>query len=143
MSINMIVTTKCGAALPSLHFRNPAFIDQSQTDIQTLIIFRFIIIRLLVGYIRFGRLISIWQTNAFLPTILCLTNKQLWQLRCQQGQGLYLTSIFLAARAARYLHMELTHSGLAFQITSKHPCWRLYEIRQPPTSLCTTSNFLI
>ena len=101
MSINMIVTTKCGAALASLHFRNPAFIDQSQTDIQTLIIFRFrfIIIRLLVGYITFGRLISIWQTNAFLPTILCPTNKQLWQLRCQQGQGLYLSSIFLAARA--------------------------------------------
>ena len=141
----MIVTTKCGAALPSLHFRNPAFIDQSQTDIQTLIIFRFrfIIIRLLVGYIRFGRLISIWQTNAFLPTILRLTNKQLWQLRCQQGQGLYLTSIFLAARAALYLHMELTHSWLAFQITPKHPCRRLYQIRQPPTFLCTTSNFLI
>ena len=23
------------------------------------------------------------------------------------------------------------------------PCWRLYEIRQPPISLCTTSNFLM
>ena len=23
------------------------------------------------------------------------------------------------------------------------PCWRLYEMRQPPTSLCTTSNFLV
>ena len=23
------------------------------------------------------------------------------------------------------------------------PCWRLYEIRQPPISLCTTSNLLM
>ena len=32
------------------------------------------------------------------------------------------------------------------QITSNfhtQTSWRLYEIRQPPTSLCTTSNFLM
>ena len=23
------------------------------------------------------------------------------------------------------------------------PCWRLYEMRKPPTSLCTTSNFFV
>ena len=32
---------------------------------------------------------------------------------------------------------------VSFPDNLQHPCWRLYEIRQPPISLCTTSNFLI
>ena len=66
------------------------------------------------------------------------------------------------ARAALYLHMGLSecviHSPLSIQsdqrgnarasgqITSKfltQVSLRLYEIRQPPTSLCTSSNFLV
>ena len=69
-----------------------------------------------------------------------------------------LGSPFLAARAALYLHMSLSNSRFIIQsdrrdnacasgqITSNfltQASRRLYEIRQPPTSLCTTSNFLI
>ena len=64
----------------------------------------------------------------------------------------WLNTWFLAARAAQYLHMGLSHhyefraiNAASGQITSNfltHASCRLYEIRQPPTSLCTTSNFL-
>ena len=64
-------------------------------------------------------------------------------------------SLFLAALAALYLHWSVsewvthdyrsTWQCTSGQITSNfltQASWRLYRIRQPPTSLCTTSNFL-
>ena len=65
---------------------------------------------------------------------------------------------FLAARAALYLPSWVSHSWFIIrgnrrgnarasgQITSNfltQESWRLYEIRQPPTCLCTTYNCLI
>ena len=68
------------------------------------------------------------------------------------GAALYLPVSFINHITSSFIHRYTIQSDrrvnahTSGQITSNfltQACWRLNEIRQPPTSLCTTSNFLM
>ena len=92
----------------------------------------------------------------FLPCLHCQEIKATWWQEVEEDFFLLLFLLllssnflfpctFLAARAALYLH-RCGNARTSGQITSNintEVSWWLYDIRQPPTSLCTTSNFFL